>query len=175
MHGQYNETADSSLNRLLPSQGHLITAPRYRWVQSLCMSDSWWPHGPQHARLPCPSPTLGVYLNPCPLSQWCHPTISSSVFPFSWLQSFLASGYFQMNQLFASGGQTIGLSASTSILPMCTQAWSPLGWTGWISLDFKGLSRVSSSNTTVPKHQVFSARLSLQSNSHIHTWLLKKP
>ena len=129
-------------------------------------------HEPQHARPPCPSSTPGVYPNPCPLSQWCHPTLSSSVVPFSWLQSFPASGLFQMSQLFTSGGQSIGVSASTSVLPMNTQDWSPLGWTGWISLQSKGLSRVFS-NTTVQKHQFFSAQLSSQSNSHIHTWLLE--
>ena len=106
-------------------------------------SDSLWPHGLQHARPPCPSPTPGVYSNWCPLSQWCHPTISSSVVPFSSCpQSFPASGSFQMNHLFTSGGQIIGVSAWTSVLPMNTQDWSPLGWTGWISLQSKGLSRV---------------------------------
>ena len=105
--------------------------------------------------------TLGVHPNPCPLSRWCHPTISSSVVPFSsCLQSFPASGYFPMSQLFASGGQRIGVSASASVLPMNTQDWSPLGWTGWISLQSKGLSRVFS-NTTVQKHQFFSTQLSL--------------
>ena len=100
------------------------------------------PHGLHHARPPCPSPTLGVYPNSCPLSQWCHSTISFSVVPFSsHLQSFPASGSFQMSQLFASGGQSIGASASTSVLPMDTQDWSPLGWTDWISLQSKGLSR----------------------------------
>ena len=139
------------------------------------MSYSLWPHGLQHARLPCPSPTPGVYSNSCPLSLWCHPTISSSVVPFSSpLQSFPASESFQMSQLFASGDQSIGVSASTSVLPMNTQDWSPLGWTGWISLQYKGLSRVFC-NTTVQKHQFFSAQLSSQSNSHIHTWLLEKP
>ena len=113
------------------------------------MSDSLWPHGLQHARLPCLSLTLGAYSNTCPSSQWCHPTILSSVFPFSsCLKSFSASGSFQMSQLFASGGQSFGVSASTSVLPMNTQDWSPLGWTGWISLQSKGLSRVFS-NTTV--------------------------
>ena len=132
-------------------------------------SDSLWPHGLQHARPPCPSPTPGVHPNPCPLSRWCHPTISSSVVPFSsCLQSFPASGSFQKSQLFASGGQSTGVSASTSVFLMNTQDWSPLGWTGWISLQSKGLSRVFS-NTTVQKHQFFSAQLSLQSNSHIHT------
>ena len=113
--------------------------------------------------------------NSCPLSQWCHPTISSSVVPFSsHLQYFLAAGSFKMSQLFTSGGESIGVSASASVLPMNIQDWSPLAWTGWISLQSKGLSRVFSS-TTVQKHQFFSAQLSLQSNSHIHTWLLEKP
>ena len=113
------------------------------------------------ARPPCPSPTPGVHPNPCPSSRWCHTTISSSVAPFSSCpQSFPASGSFQMSQLFTSGGQSIGVSASTSVLPMNTQAWSPLGWTGWVSLQSKGLSRVFS-NTTVEKHQFFSAQLSL--------------
>ena len=117
------------------------------------VSDSSQPHEPQHARPPCPSPTAGVYPNPCPSSQWCHPTISSSVVPFSsYPQAFPASGSFQMSQLFASGGQSIGVAASASVLPMNTQDWSPLGWTGWISLQFKGLSRIFS-NTTVQKHQ----------------------
>ena len=98
----------------------------------LVVSDSLWPQGPQHAKLPCPSPTPGVYSNSCPLRQWCHPTISSSVVPFSCSQSFPASGSFQMSQLFASGGQSIGVSASASVLPMNIQDWSPLGWTGLI-------------------------------------------
>ena len=113
--------------------------------------------------------------NPCPSSQWCHPTISSSVIPFSsCLLSFPASGSFQMSQFFASGSQSIGVSGSTSVLPMNTQDWSPLGWTGWISMKFKGPSRVFS-NTTVQKHQFFGTQLSSQSNSHIHTWPLEKP
>ena len=113
------------------------------------VSDSLWPYEPQHARLPYPSPTPGVYPNSCPLNWWYHPTISSSVVPFSYcLQSFPASGSFQMSQLFALHGQSIGVSASTSVLPMNSQDWSPLGWTGWISLQSKGLSRVFS-NTTV--------------------------
>ena len=117
--------------------------------------------GLQHARPPCPSPTPGVYSNSCPLSQWCHPTISSAVIPFSsCLQSFPASGSFQMSQFFPSGGQSIGVSVSASVLPMNIQDWFPLGWTGWISLQSKGLSRVFS-NTTVQKHQFFSAQLSL--------------
>ena len=125
------------------------------------MSDSLWPHGLQHARPPCPSPTPRACSNPCPLSQWCHPTISSSVIPFSSCpQSFPASGSSQMSQLFVSDGQSIGVSASASVLPMNTQDWSPLGWTGWISLQSKGLSRVIS-NTTVQKHQFFGTQLSL--------------
>ena len=109
------------------------------------MSDSLWPHGLQYARAPCPSPTPGVHPNPCPLSQWCHPAISSSVIPFSSRpQSFPAPGSFQMSQLFASGGQSTGVSASTSVLPMNAQDWFPLGWTGWISLLSKRLSRVFS-------------------------------
>jgi len=136
--------------------------------------DSLWPHEPKHARPSCPSPTPGVHPNTCPSSWWCHPTISSSVVPFSSCpQSFPASGSFQMSQLFASGGQSIGISALASVLPMNTEDWSPLGWAGWISLQSKGLSRVFS-NTTVQKHQ-FCAQLSSQSNSHIHTWPLEKP
>ena len=132
-------------------------------------------HGLQHARPPCPSQISGVYSNSCPLSRWYHPTISSSVIPFSSrLQSFPASGSFQMSQFFTSGGQSIGVSASASDLLMNIQDWFPLGWTGWISLQSKGLSGVFS-NTTVQKHQFFGAQLSLQSNSHIHTWLLEKP
>ena len=138
------------------------------------VSDSLQPHEVQHDRLPCPSPIPGVYPNSCPLSQWCHPTISSSVIHFSCLQSFPASGSFPMSQLSTSGGQSIGVSVSTSVLPMNIQDWSPLGWTGWISLQSKGLSRVFS-NTTVQKHQFFGTQFSLESNSHIHTWLLEKP
>ena len=123
-------------------------------------SNSLRPHGLQHTRPPCPSPTPRVYSNSCPLSRLCHPTISSSVIPFSsCLQSFPASGSFQMSQLFASGGQSIGVSASASVLPMNIQDWSPLGWIGWISLQSKGLSGVFS-NTTVQKHQFFSAKFS---------------
>ena len=130
------------------------------------MCESLQHHEPQHARPPCPSPTPGVYSNSCLLSRWCHPIISSSVVPFLFCpQSLPASGSFPMNQLFASGGQSIGLSASASVLPMNTQDWSPLGWTCWISLQSKGLSRVFS-NTTVQKHQFFGTQLSLQSNSH---------
>ena len=125
------------------------------------VSDSLWPHELQHARPPCPSPIPGVHPNPCPLCRWCHPTISSSVVPFSSCpQSLPASESFPMNQLFASDGQSTGVSASTSVAPMSTQDWSPLGWTGWISLKSKGLTRVFS-NTTVQKHQFFGAQLSL--------------
>ena len=141
------------------------------------MSSSLWPHRLQHTRLPCPSPTPRAYSNSCPSNQWCHPTISSSVTPFSsHLQSFPASGSFQMSQLFTPGGQSIGVSASTSVLPMNIQDWFPLGWTGWISLQSKGLSRIFwiFCNTTVQKHEFFSAQLSLWSNCHIHTWFLEK-
>ena len=131
------------------------------------------PHGLQHARLPCPSPTPGACSNSCPSSQSCHPTISSSVIPFfSCFQSCPASGSFQLSQFFTSGSQRIGVSASAIVLPMNTQDKFPLGWTGWISLQSKGLSRVFS-NTTVQKHQFFSTQLSLQFNSHIHTWILE--
>ena len=145
-------------------------------VQFSCwvMSDSLRPRELQHDRLPCPSPTPGVYSNSCPSNRWCLPAISFSVVPFSSCpQSFPASGSFPMSQLFTSGGQSIGLSASASVLPVNIQDWFPLGWPGWISLQSKGLSRVFS-NTTVQKHQFFSAQLSSQSNSHIHTWLLEK-
>ena len=150
---------------------------RFSPVQFSCsvMSDSLQPHESQHTRPPCPSPTPRVYSNSCPLSRWCHPAISCSVLPFSSCsQSLPASGSFPMSQLFASGGQSTGVSASASVLPMNTQGWSPLGWTGWIFLQSKGLSRVFS-NTTVQKHQFFGVQLSSQSNSHIHTWPLEKP
>ena len=150
------------------------------WLESVqfsrsVVSNSLWPHEPQHARPPCPSPTPGVYPDSCPSSWWCHLTISSSVVTFSsWLQSFPTSRSFQISQLSASHGQSIGVSASASVLPMNIQDWFPLGWTGWISLQSKGLSRVLS-NTTVQKHQFFCAPPSLYSNSNIHTWLLEKP
>ena len=146
-------------------------------VQFSCsvMSYSLRPHELQHARPPCPSPTPRVHSNPCPLSQWCHPTISSSVIPFSSCpQSFPASGSFQMSQLFAWGGQSTGVSASASFLPKKSQDWSPSEWTGWISFQSKGLLRVFC-NTTVQKRQFFGAQPSSQSNSHIHTWPLEKP
>ena len=133
------------------------------WVQfsRSVVSNSLWPYGLQHARLSCLSPTPGVYPNSCPLSRWCHLTISSSVVPFSSCpQSFLASGSFPLSQLFASGGQSTGVSALTSVPSMNIQDWSPLGWTGWISLQSKGLSRAFSNNT-VQKHLFFRAQLSL--------------
>ena len=138
------------------------------------MSRSFWPHGLQHARLPHPTPSPGVCSNSCPSGQWCHQTISSSDIPFSsCLLSFPASESFPKNKLFTSGGQSIRASASVSVLPMSIQDWSPLGWTGLISLQTKGPPRIFS-NTTVQKHQFFGAQSSLWSNSHIHTWLLEK-
>ena len=145
-------------------------------VQFSCsvVSDFLQPHELQHARLPCPSPTPGVHSNSHPSSQWCHPAISSSVVPFSSCpQSLPVSESFPVSQLFTLGGQSTGVSALASFLPKNTQDWSPLEWTGWISLQSKGLSRVFS-NTTVQKHQFFGAQLSSQSNSHIHTWPLEK-
>ena len=139
------------------------------------MSDSLQPHESQHTRPPCPSPTPRVHSNSCPSSRWCHPTISSSVIPFFSCPQFLpASGSFPMSQLFTWDGQSIGVSASTSVLPMNTQDWALLGWTGWISFKSKGPSRVFS-NTTVQKHQYFGTQPSSQSNSHIHTRPLEKP
>ena len=138
------------------------------------MSDSLRPHE-LHARPPCPPPTPGVHSNSCPLSQWCHPSISSSVVPFSSCpQSLPASESFQINQLFTWHSQSTGVSALASVLPKNTQDWSPSEWTGWVYLQSKGLSRVFS-NTTVQKHQFFGAQPSSQSNSHIHTWPLEKP
>ena len=134
------------------------------------MSNSLWPHRLQYSRLPCPSPTPGVYSNSCPLSWWCHPIIPSSVTLFSSCpQSFPASESFPMSQFFTSDGQNIGPSASATLLPMNIQDWFPLGWTSWISLQSKRLSRVFS-KTKVQNHQFFSTQLSLQSNSHICTW-----
>ena len=154
-----------SLEKKLTSQRYKSSLQLIYSVQFSClvMSDSLWPRGLQHARPPCPSLTPRVYSNSCPLSWWCHPTISTSVVPFSsHLQSFPASGSFQMSQLFASGGQSIGDSASASVLPMNIQDWFPLGWTGsfWISLQSKWLSRVFS-NITDQKHQFFGTQLSL--------------
>ena len=137
------------------------------------VSDSLWPHELQHARPPCPSPTPGVHSDSRPSSQWCHPAVSSSVVPFSSCpQSLPASESFPMSQLFTRGGQSTG--ASASFPPKKSQGWSPSEWTGWISLQSKGRSRVFS-NITVQKHQFFSAQFSSQSNSHIHTWPQEKP
>ena len=139
------------------------------------MFDSLQPHGLQSARLPYPSPSPGACSNSCPSNWWCYPTISSSVIPFSsCLQSFPASGFLPVGQFFTSVGQSIGVSASASLLVMYIQDWFPLGLIGLISLQSKGLSRVFS-NTTFQKHQFFGAQLSLWSNSYIHTWLLEKP
>ena len=128
----------------------------------------------QHARPPCPSPAPGVHWDSRPSSQWCHPAISSSVVPFSCPQSLPASESFPMSQLFTWGGHSTGVSALASFLPKKSQGWSPSEWTGWISLQSKGHSRVFS-NTTVQKHQFFGAQPSSQSNSHIHTWPQEKP
>ena len=150
----------NSINPLFVSQA--LRSGIYYNVQFSCsvMSDSLWPHELQHTRPPCPLPTPGACSNSRPLSRWCHPTISSSVDPFSSCpQSFPASGSFQMSQLFTSGSQSIGVSALALVLPMNIQDWFPLGWTGWISLQSKGLSRVYP-NTTVQKYQFFSAQLS---------------
>ena len=137
--------------------------------------DSLRPHELQHARPPCPSPTPGIHSDSYPSSQWCHPAISSSVVPFSSCpQSLPASESFPMSQLFAWGGQSTRVSASALFLPKKSQGWSSSEWTGWISLQSKGLLRVFS-NTTVQKHQFFGTQPSSQSNSHIHTWLLEKP
>ena len=134
-----------------------------------------WPHGLQLARFPCPSPTPGACSNSCRWSLWCHPTISSSVIPFSsCLQPFPASGSFPKSQFFTPGGQSIVASASASVLPMNIQDWFPWGWTDWISMQSKGLLRIFST-TTVQKQEFFSTQLCLWSNSHIHTWLLEKP
>ena len=145
-------------------------------VQFSCsvVSDSLWPHESQHARPPCPSPTPGVHSGSRPSSPWCHPDISSVV-PFSSCpQSLPTAESFPMSQLFTWGGQSTGVSALASFLPKKSQGWFPSEWTGWISLQLKGLSRVFS-NTTVQKHQFFSAQPSSQSNSHIHTWPQEKP
>ena len=149
------------------------------WFSSVAQSClTLRPHELQHARPPCPSPPPGVYPNPCPSSRWCHPAISSSVIPFSCSQSFPALGSFPMSQLFAWGGWSIGVSASASVLPMNTQDWSPLGWTGWIFLQSKGLSRVFS-NTTVQKHQ-FGAHYTEWSKprpiqyTNAYIWILKR-
>ena len=154
-----------------------VSRPNYLSVQfsHSVVSDSSWSHESQHARTPCPSPTPGVHSDSYPSSRWCHPAISSSVVTFSSCpQSLAASESFPMSQLFAWGGQSTGASASASFLPKKSQGWSPSEWTGWISLQSKGLSRVFS-NTTVQKHQFFGTQPSSQSNSHIHTWPQEKP
>ena len=164
-------------HRCIKSTGcmYILTCPSSVQFSCSVVSDSLQPHASQHTGPPCPSPTPRVYPNSCPSSQWCHPAISSSVLPFSSCpQSLPASESFPMSQLIALGGQNIGVSASASVLLMNTQDWPPLGWTSWISLQSMGLSRVFS-NTTVQKHQFFSAQPSSQSNSHIHTWPLEKP
>ena len=138
-------------------RGRKVTSLSVQFTHSV-VSNSWRPHESQDTRPPCPSSTPRVYSNSCPSSRWCHPVISSSVVPFSFFpQSLPASESFPMSQLFARGGQSIGVSASASVLPMNIQDWSPLGWTGWISLQSKGLSRVFSS-TTAWRHQLFSAQ-----------------
>ena len=158
-------------NRITESE---LQSYQFGSVESLSRVQLFATHRLQHTRLPCPSPTPGACSNSYPSSWWCHPTISSSIVPFSCLQSFPASGSFHMSQFFTSGGHGIGPSALASVLPMSIQDWFPLGLTGLISLQSKGLSRVFS-NTTVQKHQFFGAQLSLLFNSHIHTWLLEKP
>ena len=169
-----NEIFDQHIITTRPSKsGNYYQHIQFSLVAQLC--PILQPHEWQHTRPPCPSPTPRVHSNSCPLSRWWHPAISSSVIPFSSCpQSLPASGFFPMSELFTRGGQSIGVSASASALPMHTQDWSPLGWTGWISLQSKGLSRVFS-NTTVQKHQFFGAQPSSQSNSHIHTWPQEKP
>ena len=160
-------TLSPPLGGALPSLGYLL-------FSHSAASSSLWSLELQHARLPCPPLSPGVCSNSCPSSQWCYLTISFSVVPFSPLKSFPALGSLPMSQFFTSGGQSIGASASASVLPMNIQGWFPLGRTGWISLQSKGLSRVFS-NTTAQKHQFFSTPPSLWSNSHIHTWLSEKP
>ena len=147
-------------------QFYLLSIPSVQFSHSV-VSDSLRPHESQYARSPCPSPTPGVHSNSCPSSRWCHLAISSSVVPFSSCpQSLPASESFPMSQIFTWGGQSTRVSALASFLPKNTQDWSPLGWTGWISLQSKGLSRVFS-NTTIQKHQFFGTQLYSQSNSHI--------
>ena len=173
------------MSKSLQSHGlkPMYTSDQFSSVTQLCLTPLR-PHELQHARPPCPSPTPGIHSDSCALSRWCHPSptshliqwdaISSSVVPFSCPQSLPASGSFPTSQLFARGGQSIGVSALASVLPVNTQDWSPLEWTGWISLQSKGLSSVFS-NITVEKHQFFGTQLSSQSNFHIHTWPLEKP
>ena len=162
-------------NLFLYPRKQLVASVQFSSVQLLSHVDSLRPHELQHARPPCPSPTPEFTQTHVHRGQWCHPAISSSVVPFSSCPQCLpASGSFPMSQLLARGGQSIGVSALPSVLPKNTQDWSPLEWTGWISLQSKGLSRVFS-NTTVQKHKFFGAQLSSQSNSHIHSGPLEKP
>ena len=166
-----HETEYSNKLKILKSK---VINDGYQFSHSV-LSDSLRPHESQHARSPCPSSTPRVHSNSCPLSWWHHLAISFSVIPFSSCPPSLpASESFPMSRLFTWGGQSIGVWASTLVLPVNTQDWSPLEWTGWISLQSKGLSRVFS-NTTLQKHQFFDTQLSSQSNSHIHTWPLEKP
>ena len=159
----------------LSHQGSRWAVDRSDQISCSVVSDSLRPHESQHTRPPCPSPTPGVHSDSHPWSQWCHPAISSFVIPFSSCPQFLpASESFPVSQLFAWGSQSTGVSALASFLPKKSQGWSPSQWTGWISLQSKGLSRVFS-NTTVQKHQFFGTQPSSQSNSHIHTWPLEKP
>ena len=161
------------ISQFIPPYSHSLV--QFSSVQSLSRVRLFATPQTAAHQSPYPLPVPGVYSNSCPLSQWCHPAISPSVIPFSSCpQSLPASGYFPMSQLFPWGGPSIGVSASASFLPKKSQGWSPSEWTGWISLQSKGLSRVFS-NTTVQKHQFFGDQLSSESNSHIHTWLLEKP
>ena len=170
----------TELDTIRELSGRQLVEYRGQWAEMFCFSVTkscltLWPHGPQHISLLCLPPSPGVRSNSCPLSRWCHPTISSSAALFSFcLQSFPALGSFPMNWLFMSDGQSIEVWSSASVLPMNIQNWFPLGLTGLISSQTKGLFRVFSS-TTIWKHQFFSAQSSLWSNSHIHTWLLEKP
>ena len=178
---KYNHCGNIKEKRFKTKRKSKITNTRCRKIRGKKVQfirsvvSSLRPHESQHAMPPCPSPTPGLHSDSCPLSRWCHPAISSSVVPFSSCpQSLPASESFPMSQLFAWGGRSTGVSALTSFLPKNTQGWSPSEWTGWISLQSKGLSRVFS-NTTVQKHQVFGVKPSSQSNSHIHTWPQEKP
>ena len=174
------ENSDKSRQHIKKQRHHFANKGPYSQFSSVqfsrsVMSDSLRPHESQHARPPCPSPTPGVHSDSCPSSPLCHPTISSSVVPFSSCpQTLPALESFPLSQLFAWGGQSTGVSALASFLPKKSLGQSPSEWTGWISLQSKGLSRVFS-NTTFQKHQFFGAQLSSQSNSHIHTWPLEKP
>ena len=172
---EWGDLLDFTIHKPVKNMQRTFTQiKQFSSVQSL-RSDSFRPHESQHTRPPCQSPTPGVRSNSCPSSQWCHPTISFSVVPFSSCpQSLPASESFPMSQPFTWVDQSTGVSALASFFPMNTHDWFPLGWTGWISLQSKGYSKVFS-NTTVQKHQFFGAQLSSQSNSHIHTWPLEKP